>query len=376
MTFSSLGLSKNLLRAVEEQGYKTPYPVQAQAIPAILQGSDLLVISRTGKGEAASYGLPILQELQESGPEYGTFIRALILAPTSELAIRIGYSIQKYSKALAKIRTKMVFGGVSVQSQMKGLRGADILVATPDRLLELLAIEAVDLTRIKTLVLNTGERLATPGCRKNLDSILEILPEKRQNMLYCTTFTDEVRELADNLLSDPVRIEIDDEQGAPALTRQLAYMVENAKKGPLLSHLIHCGEWQRVLVFTSSKKRADSIAINLNINGIRAEAVYSDRHQQAREALVEQFNKGELRALVVTDLISRSLDLEDIPYVVNYEPPRSASNYIARIDKTAAAGFAISLVCPNDAEHFKMIEQVVGAEAERIDTSTMNLKSY
>jgi ATP-dependent RNA helicase RhlE len=218
--------------------------------------------------------------------------------------------------------------------------------------------------------------MAEPDCRKNLDNVLEILPEKRQNLLYCTTFTDDVHALADELLSDPVKVEIDDERDAPELTRQLAYMVDKIKKGPLLSHLIYCGEWQQVLVFTSSKKRADSIAINLNVNGIRAEAVYGDKHQRAREALVEQFNKGKLRVLVVTDLISRNLDLGDINYVVNYEPPRSASNYIYRIGKTAIEGFAISLVCPDDAEHFKMIEQMMGAEAERIDTSTMNLKSY
>jgi ATP-dependent RNA helicase RhlE len=376
MTFSSLGLSKNLLRAVEEQGYKTPYPIQSQAIPAILQGSDLLAINESGRGETASFGLPILQSLHESGPEYGTFIKALILVPTSDLAIRIGYSIQKYSRTLGEIRTKMVFGGVSVKSQMKGLRGADILVATPERLLELIVIEAVDLSKTDTLVLDATEKLVEPDCRKDLDSILKILPKTRQNLLYCTAFTDDVHALADELLSNPVRVEIDNENDAPELTRQLVYMVDKSKKGPLLSHLIHCGGWQQVLVFTSSKKRADSIAISLNINGIRAEAVYGDKHQRAREALVEQFNKGELRVLVVTDLISRSLELEDIHYVVNYEPPRAASNYIYRISKTAAEGFAISLVCPDDAEHFKMIEQMMGAEAERIDTSTMNLKSY
>jgi len=376
MTFSSLGLSNHLLRAVEEQGYRTPYPVQAQAIPAILKGSDLLAIHKAGRGATASFGLPVLQGLHEADSEYGMFIKALILVPTSELAIRIGYSIQKYSKTLGDIRTKMVFGGVSVKSQMKGLRGADILVATPERLLELIAIEAIDLSGTNTLVLGATERLVEPACRKDLDSILEMLPRKRQNLLYCTTFTDDVRTLADELLNNPVKIKVDDETDAPTLTRQLVYMVDSIKKGPLLSYLIHCGEWQQVLVFTSSKKRADSIAINLNVNGIRAEAVYGDRHQHTREALVEQFNKGELRVLVVTDLIARSLDLENIHYVVNFEPPRSASNYIYRIGKTATDGFAISMVCPNDAERFKMIEQMVGAEAERIDTSTMNLKSY
>ncbi len=376
MSFSSLGLSKNLLRSVKEQGYKTPYPIQEQAIPAILQGSDLLVVSKAGKGGAASFGLPILQSLNENGPEYGTFIKALILVPTSDLAIRIGYAIQKYSKTLGDIRTKMVFGGVSVKSQMKGLGATDILVATPERLLELIDAEAVDISKIDTLVLGAAEQLVEAGDKEHLDSILEILPEKRQNLMYCTTFTDESRVLADALLNDPVRLDIEEEEDTLAQIRQLAYLVDSSKKGPLLSHLIHRGDWQQVLVFTSSKKRADSIAINLNINGIRAEAVYGDRHHEARDALVEQFKEGELRVLVVTDLISRSLDLEDIPYVVNHEPPRSADNYIYRIGKAAAEGFAISLVCPNDEEHFKMIEQMVGEEAERIDTSTMNLKSY
>ncbi len=376
MTFSSLGLSKNLLRAVGEHGYKTPFPIQEHAIPAILQGSDLLVVSKTGKGAAASFGLPVLQSLNENGPEYGTFIKALILVPTRDLAIRIGYSIQKYSKTLGDIKTKMVFGGVSVKSQMKGLRAADILVATPERLLELIDAEAVDISKADTLVLCATEQLVEADCKEHLDNILEILSEKRQNIMYCSCVTDKTRTLADELLKDPLRLDIEEEENTLAQIRQLAYMVDNLKKGPLLSHLIHCGDWQQVLVFTSSKKRADSISINLNINGIRAEAVYGDRHHEARDALVEQFKKGELRVLVVTDLISRSLDLEDIPYVVNHEPPRSADNYINRIGKTAADGFAISLVCPNDEEHFKMIEQMVGAEAERIDTSTMNLKSY
>jgi len=376
MTFSSLGLSKNLLRSVKEQGYKEPYSIQAQVIPAMLQSSDLLVVSKASKGGSASFGLPILQSLDESGTEYGTFIKALILVPTRDLAIRIGYSIQKYSKTLGDIKTKMVFGGVSVKSQMKGLGAADILVATPERLLELIEAEAVDISKADTLVIGAAEQLAESGHRENLDSILELLPKKRQNIMYCSAVTDETRALADELLGDPVRLNIEEEENTLAQIRQLAYLVDSSKKGPLLSHLIHCGEWQQVLVFTSSKKRADSIAINLNINGIRAEAVYGDRHPEARDALVEQFKKGELRALVVTDLISRSLDLEDMPYVVNHEPPRSADNYVHRIGKTAADGFAISLVCPNDEEHFKMIEQMMGTEAERIDTSTMNLKSY
>ena len=376
MTFSSLGLSKNLLRSINEQGYKTPYPIQAQVIPAMLQGGDLLVVSKASKGGSASFGLPVLQSLDESGTEYGTCIKTLILVPTRDLAIRIGYSIQKYSKTLGDIRTKMVFGGVGIKSQMKGLGAADILVATPERLLELIDAEAVDISKADTLVLGAAEKLLEAGGKEHLGSILEILPNKRQNIIYCSEFTSEARALADELLNDPVRLDIEEEENTLAQIRQLVYMVDSLKKGPLLSHLIHCGEWQQVLVFTSSKKRADSIAINLNINGIRAEAVYGDRHQAAREALVEQFKNGELRALVVTDLISRSLDLEDMPYVVNHEPPRSADNYIYRIGKTAAEGFAISLVCPNDEEHFKMIEQMLGAEAERIDTSTMNLKSY
>jgi ATP-dependent RNA helicase RhlE len=376
MTFSSLGLSKNLLRSVKEQGYKAPYPIQEQAIPAILQGGDLLVVSKAAKGGAASFGLPILQSLDETGTEYGTFIKALILVPTRDLAIRIGYSIQKYSKTLGDIRTKMVFGGVTVKSQMKGLGAADILVATPERLLELIDAEAVDISKIDTLVLGAAEQLVEADCKEHLDNILEMLPGKRQNIIYCSSFTEETCALADELLNDPVRLDIEEEENTLAQIRQLVYSVDSLKKGPLLSHLIHRGEWQQVLVFTSSKKRADSIAINLNINGIRAEAVYGDRHHEARNALVEQFNNGELKVLVVTDLISRSLDLEDIPYVVNHELPRSADNYIYRIGKTAADGFAISLVCPNDEEHFKMIEQMVGEEAERIDTSTMNLKSY
>jgi ATP-dependent RNA helicase RhlE len=376
MSFSSLGLSKNLLRSVKEQGYKEPHPIQTQVIPAMLQGGDLLVVSQASKGGSASFGLPILQSLDESESEYGTFIKALILVPTRDLAIRIGYSIQKYSKTLGDIRTKMVFGGVSVKSQMKGLGATDILVATPERLLELIEAEAVDISKSDTLVLGAAEQLVEAGGTEHLDSILELLPEKRQNIMYCSNDSDETRALADKLLNDPARLDIAEEENTLAQIRQLVYKVDSPKKGPLLSLLIHRGEWQRVLVFTSSKKRADSIAINLNINGIRAEAVYGDRHHEARDALVGQFNNGELRALVVTDLISRSLDLENIPYVVNHEPPRSADNYIYRIGKTAADGFAISLVSPNDEEHFKMIEQMVGSEAERIDTSTMNLKSY
>ena len=200
MTFDQLGLSAELLRAVREEGYTTPTPVQEKSIPVILQGRDLLAVSKAGRGETASFALPILQSLHQSGPEHGTFIKALIVVPTSETAIRIGYSIQKYSRTLGEIRTKMVFGGVSVKSQMKGLRGADILVATPDRLLELIDCEAVDLSKVDTLVLASSEKLADPESRNDLDTILDVLPKKRQNLIYCTSLSDDVRALAEQLL--------------------------------------------------------------------------------------------------------------------------------------------------------------------------------
>ncbi len=370
MSFSSLGLSEELQQAVREQQYYRPSPVQAQAIPVILDGRDLLAIAKPGSGQTASFSLPVLQKLQASGATGQGATRALILVPTKEMASKVGHAIQNFCNRLNTINTKMVFGGVSIKLQMKGLQSADILVATPDRLLELVNEEAVNLSHVEIVVLNETDAMMEADCREGLDSILALLPEQRQSLLFATAFTQAVGELADSFLTRPEKIELRDKDNELLQIRQQAYIVEEADKASLLDRLIKSGDWKQVLVFTSFKKRADTIAMNLNLSGIKAEAVYGDKSRRVIDAAVSDFISGELTVLVATDVIARSIDIYDLPYVVNYEPPRSAASYLRRIGKAARMqhkGLAISLVCPDDVSHFEMIEQATGKKADRID---------
>ena len=375
MTFSSLGLSRDLLKTIEEQGYHTPHPVQTEVIPHILKGRDLLAVSKTGEGKTAAFTLPILQLLQQRQQPGTRMIKALIIAPSRERAGKVGFSIHKYSNHLGLIKTKVIFGGVAINMQMKGLRGTDILAATPERLAELLGKEVVDLSQVEMLVLDGADEILKLDCPEALESILAQLPGKRQNMIFTASLNDEVKSLADRLLTNPVTVEIEETDSAPTI-RQQAYIVAPEKKDALLSQLMQQGDWPQTVVFTSFSKRADQIAMNLMINGTQADAVYGDKSERMRSQILERFNSGELKVLVITDLISRTVEIKNVSCVVSYELPGSAISYIhriSRLDQSDSKAVAISLVKPDEIDHLKMIEKKVGAAAEPIDTSGMDL---
>lgn len=375
MTFSSLGLSRELLKTIEEQGYHTPHPVQTEVIPHILKGHDLLAISKTGQGKTAAFTLPILQLLQQRQQPGTRMIKALIIAASRERAGKVGFSIHKYSNHLGLIKTKVIFGGVAINMQMKGLRGTDILAATPERLAELIKKEVVDLSQAEMLVIDEADELLKLDCAEALESILSLLPEKRQNMIFTAENNKEVQSLADRLLNDPVTVEIEEEDTAPTI-RQQAYIVEPEKKDSLLCRLVGESDWPRVLIFTSFAKRADQIAMKLMMAGIQADAVYGDKSERMRSAILERFETGQLRALVITDLISRTIEIKSIPCVVSYELPGSAISYIhriSRLDQSDSKALSVALVKPDEIDHLKLIEKKVGAAAEPVDTSGMDL---
>ena len=375
MSFSSLGLSENLLKSIREQGYSDPYPVQSQVIPNILAGRDLLVATKTGAGKTAAFALPLLQLLQQRQTAGTRIIKGLIIEPSRERAGKVGFSIHKYSNHLNNIKTRVVFSGVELKLQMKGLRGTDILAATPERLAELIEREAVDLSQVEILVLDEADETLKLGFQKELDAIFALLPAERQNLIFATELNDEVQTLANRLLNDPVKLEIEDDEERPDI-RQQAYIVDAEKKDSLLCHLIKEGDWQQVLIFTSFTKKADNIAMKLNLNGITSDAIYGDKSERMRAMTLERFARGDLRAVVITDLIARGLDIPCVPRLVSYELPGSAITYmqrIGRLDTTDSEAVAITLMLPDEETHLQLIEKKMEAEAERIDSSGLDL---
>ena len=378
MSFSALGLSENLLKSIREQGYGDPYPVQSHVIPNVLAGRDLLAVTRTGAGKTAAFALPVLQLMQQKQAAGTRIIKVLIIEPSRERAGKVGFSLHKYSKHLGNIKTRVVFSGVELKLQMQGLRGTDILAATPERLAELVEKEAVDLSQVEILVLDEADEALKLGFQKELDAILALLPAERQNLIFTTELNDEVETLANRLLNDPVKLEIEDEQERPEI-RQQAYIIDADKKDALLCHLIKEGDWQQVLVFTSFTKKADNIAMKLNLNGIPADAIYGDKSERMRAMILERFARGDFRVLIVTDLIARGLDIPSAPRLVSYELPGSAITYmqrIGRLDIADSEAVAITLMLPEEEAHLQLIEKKMEAEAERIDTSGLNLEGY
>ncbi len=380
MTFASIGLIKGLLEAVVQQGFERPYPVQREVIPAVLQGRDLLVIARTGSGKTASFVLPLLQLVQCQEPRRRQALKALIVVPTRELAAQIGEVMRQLGCYLTpKVKTGAVFGGVAINPQMIELNGIELLVATPGRLLELVAKNSVQLSEVAVLVLDEADKLLGEGFQDELAQILALLPRKRQNLLFSATFGEDVRQLATSLLSEPLQIEIKEAaHGADLITQQI-YMVEPSRKGPLLRYLIKTGDWQQVLVFISSQKRADLVVKKLLDNGISAATFHSGMSQGGRTAALAAFKTGAVRVLVATDLAARGIDIKFLPHVVNFELPRSPNDYIHRIGRTGraeTAGVAVSLLCPEDMPHFRVIEKRLGKRLARIDTSGLDLAGY
>ncbi|WP_227728533.1 ATP-dependent RNA helicase RhlE [Yersinia proxima] len=371
MSFDSLGLNADILRAVEEQGYLVPTPIQRQAIPVVLEGRDLMASAQTGTGKTAGFTLPLLQLLsQNQQPIKGRRpVRALILTPTRELAAQIDENVQSYSKYL-KLRSLVVFGGVSINPQMMKLRGGvDILVATPGRLLDLEHQNAVDLSKIEILVLDEADRMLDMGFIHDIRRVLAKLPAKRQNLLFSATFSDEIKGLASKLLHNPASVEVARRNTASEQIAQSVHFVDKNRKRELLSQMIGEGNWQQVLVFNRTKHGANHLAEQLNKDGITAAAIHGNKSQGARTRALADFKDGKIRVLVATDIAARGLDIDQLPHVVNYELPNVPEDYVHRIGRTGRAertGEAISLVCVDEHKLLRDIERLLKREIPRI----------
>lgn len=373
MSFDSLGLNPDILRAIAEQGYREPTPIQQQAIPAVLEGRDLMASAQTGTGKTAGFTLPLLQHLITHQPHAKGRrpVRALILTPTRELAAQIGENVRDYSKYL-NIRSLVVFGGVSINPQMMKLRGGvDVLVATPGRLLDLEHQNAVKLDQIEILVLDEADRMLDMGFIHDIRRVLAKLPSKRQNLLFSATFSDDIKALAEKLLHNPLEIEVARRNTASEQVTQHVHFVDKKRKRELLSQMIGQGNWQQVLVFTRTKHGANHLAEQLNKDGIRSAAIHGNKSQGARTRALADFKSGDIRVLVATDIAARGLDIEELPHVVNYELPNVPEDYVHRIGRTgraAATGEALSLVCVDEHKLLRDIEKLLKKEIPRITT--------
>ncbi len=380
MSFNTLGLSPSLLKTLASQNYLQPYPIQQQVIPAILNKKDVLGIAKTGSGKTAGYVLPILMNLQWIPASKNRHVRVLVLVPTRELAMQVREVFELFSRDLPeRIKSLAVFGGVSINPQMMAMQGVNILIATPGRLIELVESNAVHLNEIDTLVLDEADKMLNLGFREEMNRIFALLPEKRQNLLFSATLSDDVSNINQFLLHDPLVIKIESETDNIDLISQLAYFVSDEKKGPLLRYLIKHNEMEQVLVFTSSVYSADNVAEKLRKNGIEARSMHSKKSQELRTETMNKFKTGELRVMVATDLISRGIDIQFLPFVINYELPRSPKDYIHRIGRTGRAessGEAISFITPDDQHHFKVIQKKMGKWVTMIDSEGMDLKGY
>ena len=377
MSFAELGLNRDLLYALEKQFYTTSYPIQSEAIPVILAGKDVLGIAQTGSGKTAGYVLPTLQLIQSKPLAQNRYINTLVLVPTRELAIQVQKVYKSFSDKLDQpIKTLAVYGGVSINPQMMDMNKVEVLVATPGRLLELVEKKAVFLSAVDVLVLDEADKMLNLGFKEEMTKVLVLLPIKRQNLLFSATLSTDLSSIKDVLLNNPVTIEIEVETDNIDLINQLAYAVEEERKGPLLRYLIKQQNMQQVLVFTSSVHKADMVTDKLNANGIKALAMHSKKSQGAREQALLKFKNGVVQVLVATDLMGRGIDIPFLPFVINYELPRSPKDYIHRIGRTGRAeqaGTAISFVTADDAHHFSVIQKKMKKHVELLDSDGLKL---
>ncbi|MBD5781153.1 DEAD/DEAH box helicase [Pelagicoccus sp. NFK12] len=361
MSFESLDLPDFLLRSLETLGYAEATPIQAASIPVALSGKDLLAAAQTGSGKTAAFCLPIVRKVTGEATA-GKAPRHLILAPTRELAVQVGAALERYAEgAPAPVRVLVAFGGVGYDAQMKAAAaGVDVVVATPGRLIDLVERRSVELGEVQTLVLDEADRLLALGFTEELNAIMEMLPEKRQNLLFSATFPQHVVALANALLKDPERVELEAAAQPVASVAQRAIEVEGNKRTGLLRHLLEAEGWERVLVFVGSKRRADNVTAKLSKNGISALALHGDMSQDKRQRSLERFKQKKARVLMATDVAARGLDIAGLPCVINYDLPRAAADYVHRIGRTGRAGqggVAISFVTDDMDAHFRQIEK-------------------
>ncbi|WP_166264043.1 DEAD/DEAH box helicase [Marinobacter caseinilyticus] len=368
MSFAALQLSEPLLDALEERGYTQPSPIQAQTIPGILEGRDMLAAAQTGTGKTASFALPILQRLSGGESARSNSVRALILTPTRELAAQVGSSVALYGRHL-ELRSEVVYGGVRINPQMMKLRkGVDILVATPGRLMDLFRQNAIKFDQLETLVLDEADRMLDLGFITDIRKILELLPEKRQNLLFSATLSADIRLLARGFMHHPLEVDVSPKQVSASTVQHSLHPVDKKRKGEMLSHLIRSKGWFQALVFVKTKKGADRLVRELYADGIGCTAIHGDRSQAMRTKALEDFKSGKIGILVATDVAARGLDIESLPLVVNMDLPKVAEDYVHRIGRTGRAGSkgrAVSLVSHDEVVELRAIERLLGKRIVR-----------
>jgi len=368
MSFDSLGLSDAILEAIAKQGYETPSPIQAQAIPAVIEGKDVMAAAQTGTGKTAGFTLPMLEILSQGKLAGANQARALILTPTRELAAQIADNVEKYGAQLP-LRSTVVFGGVKINPQMMRLRkGVDILVATPGRLLDLYQQNAVKFDNLEMLVLDEADRMLDMGFIHDIKKIIKLLPEKRQNLLFSATFSDDIRRLAKGLVHNPVEISVTPKNSTAETVKQWIVPVDKGRKPALLTHLIKEHNWYQLLVFSRTKHGANRLTRQLEASGITAAAIHGNKTQNARTRALKEFKDNKVQVLVATDIAARGIDIDQLPHVVNFDLPNVSEDYVHRIGRTGRAGStgeAISLVSSDEFEYLVGIENLINQLLER-----------
>src|SRR6187431_858491 len=374
MSFEILGLKPELLRAVADKGYTDPTPIQSEAIPAVLAGRDVLAGAQTGTGKTAGFVLPILQKLGARGARNP---RALVLTPTRELAAQVEQSVQDYGKYVG-LRSQVIFGGVSEKPQIdKARHGCDILVATPGRLLDLCEQRAVSLAEVNIFILDEADRMLDMGFIRDIKRILKMLPQQRQNLMFSATYSDDIRQLANQFLRSPTSLQVTPRNATADRVEQSAYRVPKDHKRHLLAHLIIEGNWHQVLVFTRTKHGANRLTQQLERAGINAMAIHGNKSQNARVKALQDFKENRITALVATEVAARGLDIKELPHVVNYELPNVPEDYVHRIGRTARAGStgaAVSLVSPDEVSLLRDIEKLLKRAVEFLPTPQFEIK--
>ncbi|MFP8892675.1 MULTISPECIES: DEAD/DEAH box helicase [Chryseobacterium] len=380
MSFESLGLSHNIIRSVKKLGYLKPFPIQEQAVPVILQGKDLMGIAQTGSGKTACFVMPILEKLQNAEVKKDRNVQVLILVPTRELAIQIDEVFRAFTDNLKReVRTMAVYGGVSINPQMKGMFGVEVLIATPGRLLDLIDHNALSISGIKHLVIDEADKMFQLGFGEEMNKLFAMMPVAKQTTLFSATLNDKVSEMKERLSINPAIIEIKKEEVEIDNIEQLAYHVAPENKGPFLRYLIKEKKVEKALVFVSSTRSADNLVEKLKKNKIKAVAIHSQKSQGARRNNLEEFKVNGAQILVATDLIGRGIHIESLPCVINYELPRSPLDYIHRIGRTGRAnekGIAISILTDDELQHFRVIQKKMGRKVTLQRTEGIDLHGY